>query len=90
MMADVLLCGGASCHLWFLICLLYVQILMAPIFAMLMQCEHKARLGYLFLVAGSLGLMFCSLPVAGFFKWFLIYPFRLLQFFVIGCGVFFV
>lgn len=84
---DVLFRGGASCHLWFLICLLYVQILIVPLLAVLVRAGNRNGIGGVLLALGICGLPICSVPTEGFVEWFLVYPLRLLLFFIIGVGV---
>lgn len=71
--------GGASCHLWFLICLFYAQLLVFP----LMRIKKPlffVLTGFVFTVLASL-----TLPVE--VRWFFIYPLRLLAFLLIGIGL---
>jgi peptidoglycan/LPS O-acetylase OafA/YrhL len=76
----VLFQGGAACHLWFLVCLMYAQSLLAyPLFRM-EERFHRV----VFIVAGFIGIGLASW-VGG---WLSAYPFRLISFLVFGAGVY--
>lgn len=72
---DVILWGGASCHLWFLICLLYAQILIVCM-GRVMNRTSILMLGVALVLFASTGQSFYHL-----------YPLRMLGFVCVGYGV---
>lgn len=73
---TVILCGGASCNLWFVICLLYAQVAFSGLL----------RLGRIkcMLPLSIVGIVCVSVF---FTNWFGKYPLRLFFFMVGGCGL---
>lgn len=75
----VVLTGGSSPHLWFLICLFYVQVLLRP-FLKIGGAKWK---GMVWIVLG--GLAIAASVVTD--NWFGLYPLRLLAFVMTGYGL---
>lgn len=77
--------GGASCHLWFLICLFYAQMVLFPVVAWpVNRLEAK---GLFLCMMGVAGAFLCSMEVAPAWRWFMAYPLRLTSFLLIGAGI---
>lgn len=73
---GVLLLGGASCHLWFVICLLYAQIILASLCGLVK--------GWTAIVLSFLGVLAIFLFPE---SWYAKYPLRLLAFLIGGYGL---
>lgn len=81
----VVFLGSASCHLWFLICLFYTQVVLLPF---CVRLAHGTS-GLWMVVCFSLSVLIVVL--SGAFSvtrnWFALYPLRLLGFYGLGCGL---
>ena len=75
----VVLTGGSSPHLWFLICLFYVQVLLRPFF----KIGGTKWNGVAWIVLG--GIMIAVSVISG--NWLGLYPLRLLAFVMTGYGL---
>lgn len=77
---DALFFGGASCHLWFLACLFYSQvILFALVFVRrIVAWWHYIVVGFVLVAVAAYSPVEC---------WWTFYPLRLFAFLVTGCGV---
>lgn len=76
---KVIFAGDAATHLWFLVCLFYVQVVLHPIFVC---CGGKWH-GLMWIGIG--GLLVCgSVMLSG---WFGRYPLRLMAFLTTGYGI---
>lgn len=75
----VLFKGGSAAHLWFLVSLLYAQVLMAGVFGLF----NRAWNGVLWIMIGA-ALLGCAVRIGG---WYGMYPLRLLAFLVTGQGL---
>ena len=76
---SVLFRGGSAAHLWFLVCLLYAQILMALPFGKFNREWH----GALWIVIGGAAL-YGAVRIGG---WYGTYPLRLFAFLMTGYGI---
>lgn len=76
---SVLLRGGSAAHLWFLVCLLYAQILMALPFGKF----NREWQGALWIIIGGAAL-YGAVRIGG---WYGTYPLRLFAFLMTGYGI---
>ena len=76
---DVVFIGDASTHLWFLVCLFYVQVLLRSVFNVCTDRWH----GAMWIVVGGVTAWAATLSPL----WFNRYPLRLAAFLMTGYGV---
>ena len=77
---GVVFLGDASTHLWFLVCLFYVQVLLRPVFKF---CAKKWH-GVMWIVLGGVSVWMATLSPMCFFNR---YPLRLAAFLMTGFGM---
>lgn len=77
--AAVVFKGGSAAHLWFLVCLLYAQVLTVRVFGVFNRAWH----GVLWILIGA-ALLWGAVRIGG---WYGTYPLRLLAFLVTGQGL---
>lgn len=75
----VVLTGGSSPHLWFLVCLFYVQVLLRPF----LKVGNAKWNGVVWIMVG--GFMIAASVASD--NWFGLYPLRLLAFLMTGYGL---
>ena len=78
---QVLFCGSAATHLWFLICLFYSQVILNGVNIVMewMKLQNVAR--KMALGGASVALLVCSVS---FSNWCCLYPVRLMAFLILG------
>ena len=77
---DALFLGGASCHLWFLVCLFYSQVILF----MVVSLRHDIS-WWICIVFGFFLVAIAAYSPAA--CWWTFYPLRLFAFLITGCGV---
>lgn len=78
---QVLFCGSAATHLWFLICLFYSQVILTGVNVVMewMKLQNVAK--KMVLGVASVALLVCSVS---FSNWCCLYPVRLMAFLILG------
>ena len=78
---QVLFCGSAGTHLWFLICLFYAQIMFFVLNFGMERAKLQDTARKMVLGAVSVVLLVCSVS---FPNWYCLYPVRLMAFMLLG------
>lgn len=78
---QIIFCGGAAAHLWFLICLLYGQIVIKALMAITEKVGLPLVGQRLLFLLASVFLLWCSFTWT---NWCCIYPARLVSFLLLG------
>lgn len=77
---DTLFLGGVSCHLWFLVCLFYSQVVL-----FMVASVRRDIAWWIYLPLGFISVALAAYSPAE--CWWTFYPLRLFAFLVTGCGV---
>lgn len=78
---QILFCGSAGAHLWFLVCLFYAQIMLFVLNFGMERAKLQDTARKMFLGVVSVVLLVCSVS---FPNWYCLYPVRLMAFMLLG------
>ena len=78
---QILFCGSAGAHLWFLVCLFYAQIMLFGINIAMEGLKLQDGTKKMVLGVMSIALLFCSVLDS---NWYCLYPIRLMSFLMLG------